>query len=78
MKSEQVQYDWFAIWNILIRGFVWTHLGIVCLLKGVQMPSVLGDGDRKIYAMATCDIVEIEMQTQSNCKNNKIVHNSHI
>ena len=80
MKSEQVQYDWFAVGNILIRGFVWTHLGtcIVCLLIGVQTPSVLGDGDQKIYAMATCDSIEIGMQTQSNCKKNKIVHNSRV
>ena len=24
MKSERVQYDWFVVWNILIRGFAWT------------------------------------------------------
>jgi len=33
---------------------------------------------RKIYAMPECVIVEIGMQTNSNCMKNKNVHNSQI
>ena len=67
--------------SIVLAGVKKVQYVFISKRIGVRAPSDLGGGDslaRKIYAMPEDEIVEIGVQTHSNCMKNKNVHNSHI